>query len=430
MTEASKSPSAKAEGGRNGRSSLASLFPSFRCSLRLWSLVPGSWSLLFCSLFLPLTCALTACRPHDFPQYPANYREFAYVTNGDSGTVSVLDVVNVRLDREIPVGPNPVAVAASPTRNEVYVLVSGTASSPGFVAVIHEKNFVAAQIPVHQKPRSIDVDADGKLAYVADSGSNKVSVVDLIARREVALIPTGEEPVEARISPDGRTLVVPNHTGNSVSIIDAKIRRVRAIFEGCPGASDAVILPDSSKAFVACSAGHQVMAIALADSKFNPGAPDRLESLMDVGRAPVHLALKPDGGELFVSNEQSDTISEVVTTTDDVGGAYLIGDDPVRGIVTSDNTLLYVADAHASEVTMYSILDGKRASFPGNPTGSIRVGDGPSAMAFSTAGHLLFVVDSRSGDVAVVRTASHSLFTMIPAGRGPNAIAIKAFKAQ
>jgi DNA-binding beta-propeller fold protein YncE len=69
---------------------------------------------------------------------------------------------------------------------------------------------------------------------------------------------------------------------------------------------------------------------------------------------------------------------------------------------------------------MYSIDDGKR-------TASIRVGDGPSAMAFSTAGHLLLVVDSRSGDVAVVRTATHSLFTMLPAGRGPNAIAVKAF---
>jgi YVTN family beta-propeller protein len=374
---------------------------------------------------IPVACLLTACRPHDFPQYPPGYREYAYVTNGDSGTVSVLDVVNVRLDREIQVGPNPVAVAASPTRNEVYVVTSGTPYVTGSVAVIHEKNFVAAQIPVHERPVSIDVAADGKLAYVANAGSSKISVIDLIARREIALIATGEEPVEARISPDGKTLVVPNRRGNSVSIIDTKAQRVRSVFEDCPGASDAVVLPDSSKAFVACSAGHQVMAIMLADSKFNPGGPDRMEALMDVGRAPVHLALKPDGGELFVSNAQSDTISEVVTTTDDVGGAYLIGDDPVRGIVSADNSLLYVAAAHSSEVAMYSILDGKRVGGPG-----IHVGDGPSAMAFSSAGHLLFVVDSRSGEVAVVRMLGHSLFTMLPAGHGPNAIAVKAFKAQ
>ena len=52
---------------------------------------------------------------------------------------------------------------------------------------------------------------------------------------------------------------------------------------------------------------------------------------MDVGRAPEHLALKPDGGELFVSNSLSDNISEVVTGTNEVGGAYMIGDNPCAG---------------------------------------------------------------------------------------------------
>src|SRR5947209_5766553 len=53
-----------------------------------------------------LTLAVDGCRPHDFPQYAPNYREYAYVTNGASNTVTILDVVNLRLDRELPVGPN------------------------------------------------------------------------------------------------------------------------------------------------------------------------------------------------------------------------------------------------------------------------------------------------------------------------------------
>jgi DNA-binding beta-propeller fold protein YncE len=95
----------------------------------------------------------------------------------------------------------------------------------------------------------------------------------------------------------------------------------------------------------------------------------------------------------------------------------------VCGLVTSDNSLLYVGNLHSQEVTVYAIDDGKRR-------GSIHVGDGPSALAFSTAGHLMFVADARSGDVAVVRTASRSLFTILPAGRNPGAIAVKGFKLQ
>jgi YVTN family beta-propeller protein len=374
-------------------------------------------------LMVALLClSLAGCRRHDFPQYPPGYREYAYVTNGASNTVSIIDVVNVRLDRELPVGPNPVAVAASPTRNEVYVVNSGTGANMGYVSIIDaEKNAVAANIQVHRQPVSIDVDAAGDRAYVANADSNTISVLDLKARREIAAIGAGEEPVEARPSPDGRTVVVPNRRGNSVSLLDPAMEGVRAIFTGCPGASDAVILPDSSKAFVACSGGHQIMAIALARPDAHPAQPDRLEALLDVGRAPVQLALKPDGGEVFVSNSLSNSISEVITGTNDVSGAYLMGDDPAHGLVSRDNSLLYVANLRSQEVTIYSIDDGKR-------TGSIHVGDGPAAMAFSGAGHLLFVVDQRSADVAAVRTATRALFTMLPAGRGPNAIAVKAFR--
>jgi YVTN family beta-propeller protein len=376
--------------------------------------------------------ALTGCRSHDFPQYPSNYREYAYVTNGGSNTVTVLDVVNVRVDRELAVGQKPVAVAVSPTRNEVYVVNSGAADGLGSVSVINaENNTVAGAINVHRQPVSIEIDSTGGLAYVANSGSNTISVLDLKARREIAAMGAGEEPVAARLSPDNKTLVVANRRGNSVSLFDTATRRVRAIFEGCPGASDAVILPDSSKAFVPCSAGHQIMAIALAraeirptqpgSAQFVPARPDRLEALLDVGQAPLQLALKPDGGELFALNSLSDSISEVITATDDINSATIIGGTPVRGLVSADNSVLYVANFRSQYVTVYAIDDGKRI-------GSIHAGDGSSALAFSSSGLLLFVVDTRSGDVAVARTTSLSFFTLLPAGRAPNAIALKAFK--
>ena len=373
----------------------------------------------------------TGCRSHDFPQYPPNYCEYAYVTNSGGNTVTVLDVVDVRVDRELVVGQKPVAVAVSPTRNEVYVVNSGAADGQGSISIINaESNRVTGAIYVHNLPVSIDVDSLGDQAYVANSGSNAVSVLDLKARREIAVIGTGEEPAAACLSPDNKTLVVANRRGNSVSIIDLATRRVRAIFESCPGASDAVILSDSSKVFVPCSAGHQIMAIALARAEVQPAQPgaqvvparpDSLEALLDVGKAPLQLALKPDGGEVFALNSLSDSISEIITNSDDVNSSTIIGDTPVRGLVSADNSLLYVASFRSQYVTVYSIDDGRLA-------GSIHVGDGSSAMAFSGSGLLLFVVDSRSGDVAVARTDTLSFFTLLPAGHAPNSIAVKAFK--
>jgi YVTN family beta-propeller protein len=373
--------------------------------------------------------ALTACRTHDFPEYPADYREFAYVTNGGSNTVSVFDVVHVRLDREIQASVNPTGVTANPQRNEVYVVNTGAGENKGSISVIDtEKNLIVATIPVQKRPYFLDVDPSGDLGYVANSGSNSVSVIDLKGRREIAVIGAGEGPGVARISPDGKSLVVTNRTGNSVSIIDPAARQLRKVIEGCPGATDAVILPDSSKVFVACSQGHQIAAIALARAgDFNsPARPDALEAMLNVGRSPTHLALKPDGGELFVSNFDSDSISEVVTSTNDVGGAYLMGSNPVRGIVNEDNSLLYVSNFRSQDISVYSIDDGKRI-VTSNGSSAIHVGDGPDALAFSANGKLLFAVDARSGDLAVIRTSTDSLFTLLPTGRQPNGIAIKSF---
>ena len=380
--------------------------------------------------FLPLM--LAGCRRHHFPQYPSDYREFGYVTNSGSNTVTVLDLVHLRQDRVVAVGSDPTGITANPRRNEVYAVNTGS----GTISVIDARlNRVAATISVHRKPYFIDVDSTGKRAYVANSGSNNVSVIDLDERREIRTIGAGEGPGLARISPDGNSLVVTNRISGSVSIIDANTFRIRAVFPGCPQATDAVILPDSSKAFVACSGGHQVIAIGLArpQSPIEQERSDRLLTFLDVGQTPVHLALKPDGGEIFVSNFDSDSISEIATGTNEVGGAYLVGAHPSDAIVSADNSLLWISNFNADTISVYSIDDGTLIK----PT--IHVGGGPDALAFSADGFLLLAVDTNSGDVSTIRTQSYasngalrigSLFTMLPAGNRPSAIAIKTFRVK
>lgn len=380
---------------------------------------------------------LSGCRKSDFPDVPAGYREYAYVSNGASNTVSVLDLVYLRPDRTLQVGLNPSALAVNPVRNEVYV----ANAQSGTVSVIDANaNRVSATIWVRRVPRSIAVDTAGRRAYVVNTGSNSVSVVDLGSRREIGLAGTGEQPAVARLSPDGRTLVVSNRSSGSVSVYGVQAEggkgsplQLRAAFAGCPRAGDLAVLPDSSKAFVACSGGHQVMAVSLAAApgtwaaKQNPSLmTDHLLTFLDVGARPEHLAMKPDGGEIFVVNAGSDSISEISTWTNEVGGTYKIGSEPVHGVVSRDNGTLWVSNFGADSVAIYSIDDGKLE-------GSVHTGSGPGTLAFSADEHLLLATDAHSGDIAVIRTQGKdgpALFTLLPAGAGPNAIVTKAVQAK
>ncbi|MGP8258805.1 MAG: YncE family protein [Acidobacteriaceae bacterium] len=395
------------------------------------------------------------CRSH-FPDVPAGYREFAYVSNGVSNTVSVLDLVYLRPDRTLLVGIQPTGMAVNPKRDEVYVVNTGTAAGTGSVSVIDtDENRVAATIPVHRLPYFIDVDAAGERAYVANSGSNTVSVIDLDQRREIGVVGTGEQPGLARISRDMRSLVVTNRGGGSVSIFavepyaakgeglglvaklaprtEAKetLPHLRAVFTGCPGATDSVILNDSSKAFIACSGGHQVMAVSLAAAPGSWAAKqnstllsDHMLALMDVGQTPVQLALKPDGGEVFCANFGSDSVSEIETGTNEVGGTYTIGSKPAYGVVSGDNSTLWVSNFGADSINLWGIDDGK-------VVGSVQTGHAPDTLAFSADQHLLLSADTRSGEVTVMRTApAPGLFTILPAGGSPNDIVVKAMQAK
>jgi YVTN family beta-propeller protein len=389
-------------------------------------------------LLLPLL--LSGCQRNSFPSYPANYREFAYVSDGAAGTVTVLDLVYLRQDRVVSVGKEPTGMAVNPVRDEVYAVNAGSDS----VSVIDAtSNTVAVTIGVHRRPYFIDVAPDGKRAYVANSGSNTVSVLDLDKRRELTTAATGEGPGVAKVSPDNRTLLVSNRTAGSVSVYsvsDSPIHplQFREAFPGCKGATDITILPDSSKALIACSDAAQVMVLWLgAGSDSWRGKQDaslqhdHLLCLLDVGKTPTHLAMKPDGGEVFSTNFGSDTISEINTWTNEVIGTDVIGSKPVRAVVSSDNGLappgsLWVSNFGADSAALYGVDDGRVES-------SVRTGSRPDALAFSADQHLLLVADSGSADVTVIRTQSQSgptLFTMLPGGGHANDIVVKAFRGR
>ncbi|MES2391503.1 MAG: YncE family protein [Acidobacteriota bacterium] len=404
------------------------MFPSLQQRLQT-----GYRALLGLAILLPLA----SCHRNRFPSYPASYREFAYISNGSAGTVTVLDLVYLRRDRVVQVGKQPTGMGVNPVRDEVYAVNTGSDS----VSVIDTTtNSVVGTIAVHHTPYFISVAPDGKRAYVPNSAANTVSVLDLNKRREIAVAATGEGPGVAKVAPDNRTLVVSNRLAGSVSVYsitksDAKPLEFRAAFSGCAGATDVQILPDSSKAFIACSGGHQVMVLWLAaaadswnGSQDNSLQHDSLLCLLDVGRTPTHLAMEPSGNEVFSTNFDSDSISEISTWTNEVMTTTVIGSKPVNAIISADEGLappgsLWVTNFGADSASMYSIDDG-------HVEASVHTGSRPDALAFSADQHLLLTANAGSADVAVIRmqsSAGPALVTLLPAGSQPNAIAVKAF---
>ena len=103
--------------------------------------------LLFIAVLIPILGGLGwwYFRERPLPDYGPLYREYAYVTNGKSNTVSVIDLRTFSLAKTIPVGSEPTGIAANSKKNEIYVV---NANSNNISVINAESNTVVATIGI------------------------------------------------------------------------------------------------------------------------------------------------------------------------------------------------------------------------------------------------------------------------------------------
>jgi YVTN family beta-propeller protein len=114
--------------------------------------------------------------------------------------------------------------------------------------------------------------------------------------------------------------------------------------------------------------------------------------------------------------------------TDEVSESFLAGDHPVRSLVSTDNSTLYVSNFASNSVAVFNANTRKLIT-------TVEVGSKPDALALTPAENMLLAANSGSGDVAMLLLDKRSdkkveappprLFLMIPTGARPSEIAVK-----
>jgi serine/threonine-protein kinase len=152
---------------------------------------------------------------HDLVLSPDGTRLF--VTNIESGTVSVFDVDTVKMTGIITVGKGLTCPAVSPDGSRLYVVEpAGTIQ----VIAINARN-VIHDVPVGGKPSCLALSPDGSLAYVSDAAMGRVSFVDLKSGKTKNVVRTGMPVSRMVVPPDGtRIYALDAVTSAGISIID------------------------------------------------------------------------------------------------------------------------------------------------------------------------------------------------------------------
>ncbi len=114
----------------------------------------------------------------------------AYVTNYRSWNLSVLDVSERRTIATVRFSGRPRGIAVNPNGSFVYVT-----TDDGFLHVIDALPLrVYKKLPVGRLPSGIAVLRDGSAGYVANSGDDTVTVIDLVQHDARGTIDVGVQP--------------------------------------------------------------------------------------------------------------------------------------------------------------------------------------------------------------------------------------------
>jgi YVTN family beta-propeller protein len=180
-------------------------------------------------------------------------------------------------------------------------------------------------IPVGLDPVSVIANPTLPNTYVANAGSNTVSIIDTTTNKLVQTLPVGPVPMGLAISPNGKTLLVANRGAGSVSIVNVSVSPAvvsDTVFVGGIPMSIAVNA-QGSIAYVANQFCPLSASLCSPDGHVRNGTVELVtltgtpivQCCIVVGPTPVAVSFEPTGRYLWVINSGGHGFSIVDTQT-------------------------------------------------------------------------------------------------------------------
>lgn len=328
-----------------------------------------------------------------------------FVVNNGAATITVVDLGLRTVVGQINVGTTPRELLVLPGNRTGFVTENG-----GVVRRLDLKLRVSvATIPVGSNPGSLTATPDARFLYVANEGSNDVSVIDIAANMEIKKIPVGVTPVQVNMRPDGRFVYAVNQDSASISIIDTATNTVVNTVTVGNRPNQFAIDPPQRRAYIPNTASNSLTIFDLTTNSV-------LSSLALPGASPVVVNFSADGQTIFVVMNGSASINVVTLLGPPrVSRTIAVGAQPTDVAVTFDGLYGYAACSGASQVWVVDFGAGE-----GDP---ISVGAQPFSVGFDPDENVVYVVEAGAGRVSVIDTNTDRILGSMAVGTSPTQLA-------
>jgi len=243
-----------------------------------------------------------------------------------------------------------------------------------------------------------------------------LSIIDPATGQTVATATTGEGPHEVAVSPDGKLAVVGNYgkqtPGNSLSVIDLIAQKeIRRVDLGPLRRPHGIAFWDGKAYFTA--------EVNKLIGRYDP-ASNQVDWLLGTGQNVTHMILfSKDHRSMFTANIGSDSITMIEPVRSGWNENVIpVGKGPEALDLSPDGSELWTAHSGDGGVSIIDVASKKVVR-------TLQLGTKRSnRLKFTPDGKLVLISDLEAGELLVLNTASQSVVKRIPLGRGVEGILI------
>ena len=300
----------------------------------------------------------------------------------------------------VPVGTNPTGVAVNTDTRRVYVANRGSNS----VTVIDaDTNSVIATIPEGGVPSAVAINPRTNRVYVTNL-IRTVSVIDGASNAIVASIGVGLGPFSVAVNQETDRVYVANHYDHNVSVIDSLTNSVIATIDTPGGPNGIAVNPRTNRVYVTNGASGSISVI--------DGSSNAVVAVAATAEGPYGVAVNAETNRLYVATSPTLTVMDATTlqliSTIEAGGASDVAVNPVLDRV-------YVGRIGENKV---SVIDGHTNT----ELGFVDLGTFPAGIDVDPRTNKVYVPKYFASAVAVILLSDPSAPTITPTvSPAPNA---------
>jgi len=308
------------------------------------------------------------------------------------------------------------AAAAPPAETPSPALL--VVNKEGSLAIVDPaSNTVVATVRTGEGPHEVAASADGRLAFVSNYGSgtapgNTISVIDLVARRELRRVDLGVLEAPHGLAFAGGRLYFTAERNQVFGIYDPGANRIDWIQGTGQNTTHMIAVARDLNMVFTANIGANTVSI------FKRNGPQTWDQIIiPAGKGPEGFDIAPDGTELWVAHSRDGGVSVINIADERVVRTFSVQTKRSNRLkFTPDGRLVLITDLDAGTLVVLQRTTYKEVK-------RIDLGHRPAGILIAPNSSRAYVAVTGDNNVAVVDLHTFDLQARIDTGTGPDGMA-------